>query len=342
MVIRAWSRTCGPRSASRRRRREIAVRCQASLRLRIISAGSGCGGLARPDRAARTRRVCAAVRDAGGVTSQGKPSGLADHRTCPAPRGAPGRGPPGSVTMGSMRLPVMPPVPPMLAKPVKQIPGGAMSYEPKWDGFRSIIFRDHDDVEIGSRNEKPMTRYFPELVEAARANLPERCVIDGEIIVIGSTGDRLDFERAAATHPPRGQPGEDAVAADPGPLRGVRPAGARRHRLHRAALRRAAGRARGRAFRRGAAHSCHRGHDRRSGGRAVVPPVRGRRARRPHRQADRRFVRAGQADHVQGQARTHRRLRGGRLPAAQERRGPDRIAAPRSLQRRRHAWPAWA
>jgi ATP-dependent DNA ligase len=93
-----------------------------------------------------------------------------------------------------MRLPVMPPVAPMLAKPVKEIPDGAMSYDPKWDGFRSIIFRDADEVEIGSRNEKPMTRYFPELVEAVRTNLPARCVIDGEIIVIGSSGDRLDFE----------------------------------------------------------------------------------------------------------------------------------------------------
>ncbi|CAN5597693.1 ATP-dependent DNA ligase [soil metagenome] len=95
--------------------------------------------------------------------------------------------------MGSMRLPVMPPVQPMLAKPVKQIPEGAMSFEPKWDGFRSIVFRDSDEVEIGSRKERPMTRYFPELVEAVRANLPESCVIDGEIIVIGSSGDRLDF-----------------------------------------------------------------------------------------------------------------------------------------------------
>jgi ATP-dependent DNA ligase len=96
--------------------------------------------------------------------------------------------------MGGMRLPVMPPVPPMLAKAVKQIPDGAMSFEPKWDGFRSIIFRDFDEVEIGSRNEKPMNRYFPELVTAVRANLPERSVVDGEIVVIGSSGDRLDFE----------------------------------------------------------------------------------------------------------------------------------------------------
>jgi ATP-dependent DNA ligase len=93
-----------------------------------------------------------------------------------------------------MRLPVMPPVAPMLAKAVKEIPAGDLSFEPKWDGFRSIVFRDGDEVEIGSRNEKPMTRYFPELVEAARAGLPERCVVDGEIIVIGPTGDRLDFE----------------------------------------------------------------------------------------------------------------------------------------------------
>jgi ATP-dependent DNA ligase len=88
----------------------------------------------------------------------------------------------------------MPPVKPMLAKAVKDIPGGDLLFEPKWDGFRSIIFRDGDEVEIGSRNEKPMTRYFPELVDAFRTNLPERCVVDGEIIMIGSSGDRLDFD----------------------------------------------------------------------------------------------------------------------------------------------------
>ena len=96
--------------------------------------------------------------------------------------------------MAPMRLPVMPPVPPMLAKAVKGMPEGEMSFEPKWDGFRSIVFRDGDEVEIGSRNERPLTRYFPELVEAFRAQLPDRCVVDGEIILIGSTGDRLDFE----------------------------------------------------------------------------------------------------------------------------------------------------
>jgi len=84
----------------------------------------------------------------------------------------------------------MPPVAPMLAKPVTAIPSGEL-YEPKWDGFRSIVFRDGDEVEIGSRNERPMTRYFPEVVHAVRESFPPRAVIDGEIVVAGAGG--LDF-----------------------------------------------------------------------------------------------------------------------------------------------------
>jgi ATP-dependent DNA ligase len=80
----------------------------------------------------------------------------------------------------------------MLARAVPRVPDGALSFEPKWDGFRSIIFRDGDEVEIGSRNLKPMTRYFPEIVEAVKANLPDRCVVDGEIVVV--IGKRLEFE----------------------------------------------------------------------------------------------------------------------------------------------------
>jgi ATP-dependent DNA ligase len=84
----------------------------------------------------------------------------------------------------------MPPVRPMLAKAVPEIPPDQF-YEPKWDGFRSIVFRDGDEVEIGSRNERPMTRYFPEVVDALKRNLPERCVVDGEIVIAAGKG--LDF-----------------------------------------------------------------------------------------------------------------------------------------------------
>lgn len=90
-----------------------------------------------------------------------------------------------------MQLPVMPPVAPMLAKAVPTIPDLGHT-EPKWDGFRTIVFRDGDEVELGSRNERPMTRYFPELVEAIKQNTPERCVLDGEIVIVA--GDRLDFD----------------------------------------------------------------------------------------------------------------------------------------------------
>ncbi|MEV4917443.1 ATP-dependent DNA ligase [Streptomyces tirandamycinicus] len=91
-----------------------------------------------------------------------------------------------------MDLPVMPPVKPMLAKSVATIPAG-MQYEAKWDGFRAIVHRDGDEVVIGSRTGKPLTRYFPELVTALRGNLPERCVVDGEIVIVHE--GRLDFDR---------------------------------------------------------------------------------------------------------------------------------------------------
>jgi ATP-dependent DNA ligase len=90
-------------------------------------------------------------------------------------------------------LPVRPPVAPMLAKLARDLPRDAgLFYEPKWDGFRCIVFRDGDDVELGSRNEKPLTRYFPELVDALRRELPPRCVLDGEIVIAGPSG--LEFD----------------------------------------------------------------------------------------------------------------------------------------------------
>ena len=92
-----------------------------------------------------------------------------------------------------MDLPVMPPILPMLAKSVKGVPtSGGLSFEPKWDGFRCLVFRDGDEIELASRNTKPLTRYFPEMVEALKAALPRRCVLDGELFV--SIGPRLEFE----------------------------------------------------------------------------------------------------------------------------------------------------
>ena len=95
--------------------------------------------------------------------------------------------------MGAMDLPISPPFAPMLAKAVKAMPEGDVVYEPKWDGFRCIVFRDGDEVELSSRGEKPLTRYFPELVEAVKRELPERCVVDGEVII--RTGPVLDFDK---------------------------------------------------------------------------------------------------------------------------------------------------
>src|SRR5260221_1693269 len=93
----------------------------------------------------------------------------------------------------TVKLPVMPPVQPMLAKLSREMPtrDGVM-YEPKWDGFRCIVFRDGDEVELGSRNERPLTRYFPELLDPLRAALPPRAVLDGEIVIAGPNG--LDFD----------------------------------------------------------------------------------------------------------------------------------------------------
>jgi ATP-dependent DNA ligase len=92
-----------------------------------------------------------------------------------------------------MRLPVNPPVLPMLAKRVSELPTGeGWIYEPKWDGFRALVFRDGDDIYLQSRDEKPLARYYPELIEPLTAQLPERCVLDGEIVI--ASGGALDFE----------------------------------------------------------------------------------------------------------------------------------------------------
>src|ERR1700738_3044492 len=77
--------------------------------------------------------------------------------------------------VGGVELSVTPPVAPMLAKLTRELPTGDYLYEPKWDGFRCVVFRDGDEVELGSRNERPFTRYFPEVIDAVRRSLPARC-----------------------------------------------------------------------------------------------------------------------------------------------------------------------
>ena len=148
-----------------------------------------------------------------------------------------------------MTFPISPPVSPMLAKLARELPSsggklGDLLYEPKWDGFRAIVFRDGDDVEIGSRNEKPLTRYFPELLEPLRAALPERAVVDGEIVIATEHG--LDFDLLSQRiHPaasritklsqeiPATFVGFDLIAEGHDDLRGA-PFSERRARLERA------------------------------------------------------------------------------------------------------------
>jgi ATP-dependent DNA ligase len=92
-----------------------------------------------------------------------------------------------------MQLPVNPPILPMLAKRVDALPAGDdWIFEPKWDGFRALIFRDGPDIFVQSRDEKPLNRYFPDLLEPLRKTLPDRCVLDGEIVIVTDKG--LDFD----------------------------------------------------------------------------------------------------------------------------------------------------
>src|SRR5580698_2456253 len=92
-----------------------------------------------------------------------------------------------------VNLPVNPPILPMLAKRVDELPAeGNWIFEPKWDGFRALMFRDGDEIQIQSRDEKPLNRYFPEVIETIAAQFPERCVLDGEIVI--AHDGALDFD----------------------------------------------------------------------------------------------------------------------------------------------------
>ena len=92
-----------------------------------------------------------------------------------------------------MKLAVSPPIAPMLARRVDSLPdGGEWIFEPKWDGFRVLVFRDGDELRLQSRDEKPLDRYFPELEAPLREQLPARCVLDGELVI--ATAHGLDFD----------------------------------------------------------------------------------------------------------------------------------------------------
>jgi ATP-dependent DNA ligase len=141
-----------------------------------------------------------------------------------------------------MRLPFLPPLEPMLAKASDELPPpGDWLYEPKWDGFRALVFRDGDEVYTQSRDLKPLDRYFPELAAPLRASLPARCVLDGEVVIAGEHG--LDFEalllrihpaaarvRMLAEQSPASFVAWDLLALDDEDLRKV-PQGDRRARL---------------------------------------------------------------------------------------------------------------
>ena len=144
-----------------------------------------------------------------------------------------------------MNLPFAPPLEPLLSSAAEALPGGTgWQFEPKWDGFRTLVFRDGDEILLQSRDAKPMNRYFPELVAPLAAGLPDRCVVDGEIVIVGAAG--LDFEalllrihpaasrvKLLAAESPASFVAWDLLALDDEDLR-ERPLAERRERLERA------------------------------------------------------------------------------------------------------------
>src|SRR5262245_8486782 len=143
-----------------------------------------------------------------------------------------------------MRLPFAPPLAPMLSTAAPALPAGdGWLFEPKWDGFRTLVFRDGDEILLQSRDEKPMNRYFPELVAPLAVALPERSVVDGEVVIVGADG--LDFEalllrihpaasrvKLLAAQSPASFVAWDLLALADGGLRGA-PLAARRAQLER-------------------------------------------------------------------------------------------------------------
>ena len=246
-----------------------------------------------------------------------------------------------------MSFPITPPVEPMLSKAAATLPDTeGVCYEPKWDGFRAIVFRGASELYIQSRELKPLDRYFPELHDALLAVLPPGCVVDGEIVI--ASPDGLDFDalqmrlhpaasrvKKLALEMPASFVAFDLLAANDEDLRG-RPLSERRARLER--------HLRGHDEQPGTREvPPHADDDRPCDGRGLARAIRGGWPRRRDGQACRRTLRAGQARDDQGEASADRRLRGRRLPLAQEwPRHARRLAAAGAVRRAAARCSTWA
>ena len=230
--------------------------------------------------------------------------------------------------------PIAPPIEPMLAKLADDLPAaGDFLFEPKWDGFRAIVFRGASDVFIQSRDLRPLDRYFPELHEALLEKLPAR--LRDRRRDRDRDAARARFRRAAAAAASRGLAGRQAREGDAGLVRRLRPAGGRRAETGWRRRRASGGRCwNGCSRRRRAAGPPHADDAGPRTAARVARPVRGRRARRRDRQAGGQPLPARQARDDQGEARAHRRLRRRRVPLAQEREGRGGLAAAGPVRRR--------
>ena len=226
-------RTPCPTGRSRRRRRPPPRRPRPGRSSSVTSCAAPCSV-----RAGRRRPVAALRRGAARRSSR------------------PGQNP-------VVDLPLAPPFKPMLAKLTRTIPDGdGWLYEPKWDGFRCIVFRDGDEIELASRNERPFTRYFPELLDPLRAALPGTLRRRRRDRRRRPRRPRARLRRPAAAHPPGRVAGPPAGRRDPGVVRRLRPAGPRRRRPARTAARASAASGCCAALRPGAAGPPHAGQHR--------------------------------------------------------------------------------
>ena len=199
-----------------------------------------------------------------------------------------------------MKLAVAPPLLPMLAKRVSELPrGDDWIFEPKWDGFRTLIFRDGDELLLQSRDQKSLNRYFPELIAPLLAGLPKQCVLDGEIVV--ARGGGLDFDALQLRVHPAASRVKLLSQELPASVVFFDVLCEGSHDLRSEPFRMRRARLESRATERRTAAVHHAQHDRPHAGERLVQALRGRGAGWRHGQSRERQLRAEQARHVQGQ-----------------------------------------